>query len=78
MSIALFLSVAAIAYNNVINRWGPFHRGAYVPVNLVFAAGLTLVAAWALELSPGELGLRADLGSVALPFAAVALFAKGR
>ncbi|MQB02042.1 MAG: CPBP family intramembrane metalloprotease, partial [Actinobacteria bacterium] len=65
------------AYNSVINRWGPFHRGAYVPVNLAFAAVVTVVAATTLDLSPRELGLSADAGSAVLPVSAVALFAIG-
>lgn len=77
MSLALLLSVVAAAYNNVINRWEPFHGPAYVPVNLAFAAAVTVVAASTLDLSRGELGLQADIASAAISLAAVALFAIG-
>jgi membrane protease YdiL (CAAX protease family) len=77
MSLALWLSAVVVAYNNVVNHWGPFHRGAYVPVNLAFAAGVTVVAATTLDLSPGELGIEGDVGSAMLAVAAVLLFAIG-
>ena len=75
MSLALLLSVVGVGYNNIINLWGPFHRGAYVPTNIAFAAGITTIAVWRLDLSRAELGLRADLGSAAIGAAAVAIFA---
>jgi membrane protease YdiL (CAAX protease family) len=77
MSLALWLSVVAVGYNNVINHWGPFQRGAYVPVNLAVAAVFTTVAAATLDLSPAELGLQAGVGSIVLPLGAIALFATG-
>lgn len=54
--MALALSVAAAVYNNVVNRWEPFHRAAYVPVNLAFAAAMTAAAIIALDLTSGEVG----------------------
>ena len=67
--------MVVVAYNNVINRWGPFHGWSYVPVNLAFAGSLTAIAAATLDLSGAELGLRADLGDVVFPLGAVAVFA---
>jgi hypothetical protein len=60
MWFALALSVVAVAYNNVVNRWEPFRGAAYVPLNLAFAGGVTLVAVTTLEPSPAEVGLRGD------------------
>jgi membrane protease YdiL (CAAX protease family) len=75
MALALVLSLFIVAYNNVINRWEPFHAAAYVPANLAFTGAVTLAAASAAELSPAELGLGGDLSSVFVVLSAVALFA---
>src|SRR5688572_2085805 len=77
MWFALALSSLLVAYNNLVNRWGPFHGAAYVPVNLAFTAVITLVTASMLGFSPSELGLEGDIGDVAVPAAALAIFAVG-
>ena len=74
---ALLLSLLFVAYNNVINRWAPFHDGAYAPVNLAFAAAITFIAATTLELSGTELGFSGDVFDAAVSFAVVAIFAVG-
>jgi len=71
---ALSLSALIVTYNNVINRWHPFHGPAYVPVNLAFAGTMTLLAAAALELNRGDLGLRGDVAYAAVALGVVALF----
>ena len=75
--IAVALSTVVALYNNAINRWDPFHRAAYVPVNIAFATLIIIVAASSLELSTAELGLDGDAGDVAVPVAVVGLFALG-
>ena len=77
MWVALLLSVIAVAYNNVVNRWDPFHSTAYVPVNLTFVGAITILSASALELSRTDLGLRGDLDAVVLALGIVAVFALG-
>jgi len=77
VAAALLLTVAAVGYNNIINRWEPFHGPAYVPFNLSFAGAITFVAAAALELSRAELGLEADIVPAGVPLAAVLIFAFG-
>ena len=72
MWFALLLSVLVVAYNNLINRWGPFHGAAYVPVNLGFAAMVTLAATLPLDLSGAELGLQADVEDILWPLGLVA------
>ena len=71
------LSVAAVAYNNTLNRWEPFHGPAYLPCNLAFAGVITLVGAAMLELSRVELGIDAVMGHAGISLAAVVLFALG-
>jgi membrane protease YdiL (CAAX protease family) len=73
LSLTLFL----VAYNNVINRWGPFHGPAYVPVNLMVAATIAFVAVAAGDLGREDLGLRADLLDLGVGLAVVAVFAFG-
>jgi membrane protease YdiL (CAAX protease family) len=46
---ATALAAALVAYNNVINRWPPFHR-LYVPINLCVAAGVIGLAVGPLDL----------------------------
>jgi uncharacterized protein len=77
MWVALLLSVVAVAYNNVVNRWGPFHGGAYVPLNATFAGASALFAAATLGLSRDDLGLRGDFRDAGVPLAVVAIFAIG-
>jgi uncharacterized protein len=77
MSFAVLLSLAVVAYNNIVNRWGPFHGAAYVPLNLTFACATTLVAAATLGLSRAELGLQGDVSDAGEALALVAVFAIG-
>jgi membrane protease YdiL (CAAX protease family) len=74
MLFALLLSLLLVTYNAVMNRWSAFQRNAYVPINLAFTAGVTLVAAVALELTSGELGLRGDLADIGVAVAVVGVF----
>jgi membrane protease YdiL (CAAX protease family) len=74
MWFAFSLSLLIVTYNNVVNRWTPFHGAAYVPLNLAFSVVITVVAAAALSLSRAELGLRGDIGGAAFSLIAVALF----
>jgi len=75
MGVAVALSVAVVVYNNVVNRWRPFHGRAYVPVNLVFAGLVALVGSRVFDLSRAELGLKGDLNDLVVPFGLVAVFA---
>ena len=77
MWFALVLSIVVVVYNNLINRWPPFHGVAYVPVNLVFATLVTLVASIPLGLTTTQLGLAADVGDVLFPSVLVAVVAAG-
>lgn len=77
MWVALALSIAAVAHNNIANRWRPFHGAAYVPVNLAFAAAIAAICASALGLSRDDLGLRGDWGDAAVGLGLVAIFAIG-
>lgn len=77
MWVALLLSLVAVAYNNIANRWERFHTSAYVPLNLAFATCMTVAAALLLELSRTDLGLRGDFGEARLVVAIVGLFALG-
>lgn len=73
IALALALSVLVVAYNNLINRWGPFHGPAYVPVNLVFLAVVTIPSVFVL--SAASIGLQGDLPDLLLPSVFVAIFA---
>ena len=77
MWAAISLSLAAVLYNNVVNRWQPFHRYAYVPANLGFTIGLVALGSSTIGLSREELGLTGDLEDLALPCIALALFGIG-
>jgi membrane protease YdiL (CAAX protease family) len=77
MWVALVLSAALVAYNNLINRWGPFHSWAYIPLNVAFATSIALLAIPVLDLSREELGVSGDLSDVVLPLLAVVLFGLG-
>ncbi|MGH2755721.1 MAG: CPBP family intramembrane glutamic endopeptidase [Actinomycetota bacterium] len=75
MRFALALSMIVVAYNNVVNRWEPFHGWAYVPLNLAVAGIVTAVAAATLDLSKAELGLEGDVTDLFIPIAFLAVFA---
>jgi membrane protease YdiL (CAAX protease family) len=77
MWFALSLSLVMVAYNNVVNRWEPFHEAAYVPVNLTFTGAIMLVTAATLELSRAELGLQGDITDAGVSLAVVAGFGIG-
>jgi len=74
MWFAFSLSLLIVAYNNVVNRWTPFHGAAYVPLNLAFTSVVTVVAATTLELSRAELGLEGGNSDAGFLFIAVAVF----
>ncbi len=73
MWFAFSLSLLVVAYNNVVNRWTPFHGAAYVPLNLAFTGVVTTVAAATLELSHAELGLELGNSEAGFSFVAVAV-----
>ena len=75
MWFALSLSLLVVTYNNLVNRWEPFHGAAYVPVNLAFAGAITALAATTLDLTATRLGLDGDLADAAAAFGAVLLYA---
>jgi uncharacterized protein len=77
MWFALAISSLTVAYNNLINRWGPFHGAAYVPVNLTFAGAVTFATAVELDLSRTDLGLLDGVIPALAAVAAVALFGIG-
>jgi membrane protease YdiL (CAAX protease family) len=77
MWFALSLSLVMVAYNNVANRWDPFHGAWYVPVNLSFAFAITLVAAATLEVSRADLGFQGDIADAAVSLIVVAGFGIG-
>jgi membrane protease YdiL (CAAX protease family) len=77
MWFAISMSLLIVAYNNVVNRWTPFHGSAYVPLNLTFTGAITLGAAATLPLSRADLGLEGDVEDVGLALAAVAVFGIG-
>lgn len=74
MWMAVAVSVVAVAYNNTVNWWDPFHRGAYVPVNLAFAAAVTVVVAAGLDLPAESFGVGGDGYWVAAVGLAVVVF----
>lgn len=75
MWFVLAVSVVVVAYNNVVNRWRPFHGAAYVPLNTVFAGTITLLAAAVLGLSAAELGFDGDAAGATSALGIVVLFA---
>lgn len=77
MWFALVVSIVVVAYNNLINRWPPFHGAVYVPVNLAFTTIVTVVVTTSLGLAQAELGFAADLSDVLLPLVLVAVVAMG-
>ena len=77
MWFALVVSIVVVAYNNLLNRWPPFHGAAYVPVNLAFATFVTVVGYVASDLSPTQMGFVADASDVLFPLALVAVAAMG-
>ncbi len=54
---AVLLTIVLVVYNNVANRWPPFNRGAYVPVNVVAGFLLGALALGPLGLNETSLGL---------------------
>jgi hypothetical protein len=77
MWFAFSLSLVIVTYNNVVNRWTPFHGAAYVPLNLTFTGALALAAAATLAPSRAEVGLEGDIVDAGVAFAAVAVYALG-
>ena len=73
MWFALLLSIVVVAYNNLINRWPPFHGAAYVPVNLAFATFVTLVVFIPTGLTLTQLGFAADGSDVLFPLVLIAV-----
>lgn len=51
------VAAALVAYNNLLNLWGPFHRWAYLPLNLAAAGALLALALGPLQLEVVHLGL---------------------
>lgn len=58
------LSLAFVAYNNTLNRWGRFEGHIYVALNLALATSATAVAVVVYDLSASELGFQGDSGDV--------------
>lgn len=54
---AVLLAAGVVVYNNVANRWPPFHGWAYVPANLTFAVLIVALGALALDLERTTMGL---------------------
>jgi uncharacterized protein len=77
MLLAFALSLVIVAYNSLINRWGPFHGSAYVPANLAFTVVLTALTARTLDLSAGALAFGGEVGSALWSLAVVGAFAVG-
>jgi uncharacterized protein len=73
MWFAFLLSLLVVAYNNVVNRWTPFHGAAYVPLNLAFTGVVTVLAATTLELSRAELGIELGNREAGFSFITVAV-----
>jgi membrane protease YdiL (CAAX protease family) len=77
MWFALSLSLVMVTYNNVVNRWEPFHGAWYVPVNLAFTGAITLVAEAMLKLSRADLALQGDITDSGVSLVLVAGFGVG-
>ena len=76
MWIPLLLTFCVVAYNNLVNRWRPFHSWAYVPANLAFAATVSVMGlAWGPPW--GEIAPVGDLPISLAPLLPVAAFAVG-
>ena len=73
MTVATVLSVVAVAYNNIVNRWEPFQGWAYVPFNVAFVAGMIFGGSAILDLSTRDLGLDVDAAVLGLPVVIVTL-----
>lgn len=54
---ALGVGLALVVYNTLLNRWPPFHRRLYVPLNLTLSALLVGFAAIVLGLDAESMGL---------------------
>lgn len=59
---AFLVGLALVAYNNLLNRWPPFHGRLYVPLNLALT-GAMLGLGLAFGLSLDELGLGSGQGA---------------
>ncbi|HWC14857.1 MAG TPA: hypothetical protein VG929_09705 [Actinomycetota bacterium] len=75
MWVGLAASVVVVAYNNLVNRWPPFHSSAYIPINLAFAGGMAAVVTRATAYSWGDLFGRFHPADVVLPVILVVVFA---
>ncbi|MFN2389430.1 MAG: lysostaphin resistance A-like protein [Actinomycetota bacterium] len=63
----LLFTIAVASYNNVANLWPVFNRWAYVPVNLLFAGTVVVVATTGLDLALADAGMaHVELGDVAV------------
>ncbi|HZD67744.1 MAG TPA: CPBP family intramembrane glutamic endopeptidase [Actinomycetes bacterium] len=71
MGWAVLVTAGVIAYNNTLNRWPPFNRALYIPLNLGLAAVLLLVAAGPLGLDARALGLNGGIAAGAAAGAAI-------
>jgi membrane protease YdiL (CAAX protease family) len=56
------LAAGLVAYNNLLNRWPPFHGRLYAPINLALTAAVTLVGVTWSGLDRDELGLGGGQG----------------
>ena len=72
VKIAL-LTLVLLVYNNLLNLWGPFNGMPYVPLNLVAACALVLLALGPLGLSADAVGLTGMQTSDALLAGATAV-----
>lgn len=77
MWAAVTLSLGAVAYNNIVNLWPPFHRGAYIPLNLTFASAMTFVAVLVLGLPATQLAVGGDIAAAAVTLLIVMAFGVG-
>lgn len=75
MWFVLALSLVVVVYNGLANRWPPFHGSVYVPLNLLFAATVTVAAITATETSWGGIVGDLEASGVALPLVLVIGFA---
>lgn len=66
------LAAALVAFNNVANRWRPFHGWAYVPLNIIATAGVLLVGRCAFDLDRAAMGLTWSRWWIGASMAAVA------
>lgn len=74
---AVLLAAAAVAYNNLINRWPAFASRAYVPANLVAGSVAVACGVLFLGLDRAAIGLRFDGAALGLPWVGAAAFGLG-